>query len=103
MSRTPAPNQLRWMAGRSAALAVVAGVAVAFQFGGVQQLGRLALSTALLIGSLAAATFFAVAMILFVITMPRIDPRFAVWISLVLGAVAAFAVGAFLQPIFRLA
>ncbi len=99
MSRVPAPNQLRWMAGRSAALAVVAGVAVAFLYGGMRELGSAALSMALLIGSLAAATSFAVTMVVFVVTMPRLEPRSAAWLSLTLGALAAFAIGAILQPI----
>ena len=99
MSRAPAPNQLRWMAGRAAALAVVAGVAVAFLFGGLREAGASAISMAMLIGSLAAATSFGVAMVVFVLTLPRMEPRNAVWLSLALGAVASFVIGTLLQPI----
>jgi hypothetical protein len=99
MSRTPAPNQLRWMAGWSLALGSISGVAVAFAFGGLNQPSGAAFSTALVIGGIAAATSFAVSMLLFVGTMPRMQPRTAAWLSLALGAVAAFVVGYVLTTI----
>lgn len=99
MSGSPAPNQLRWMAVRAALLAAVAGVAVAFLFGGMKELGSAAMPMALLIGSLAAATSFAVSMVMFVVTLPRMQPGSAVWLSLALGAIASFVVGTLLQPI----
>ena len=101
MSGAPAPNQLRWMAGRAAMLAAVTGVAVAFVFGGLKQAGSAAFSMAFLIGSIAATTSFAVSMLLFLVTMPRLEPRTAVWLSLAVGAVTAFLIGALLQPIER--
>jgi len=52
----------------------------------------------LVIGSLAGATSFAVSMVLFVLTMPRMNPRLAVFASLALGSLAAFAVGYLIQP-----
>ena len=89
------------MAGRAVALAAIAGIAVGFIFGGLKEGGSSAFPMAFLIGSLAAATSFGVSMVLFIVTMPRLDPRIAVWISLGLGALAAFAIGAALHPIAR--
>ncbi len=102
MSRAPAPNQLRWMAGRAALMAAVTGAAVAVLFGGLKELGSYALANAFLVGSIAAAISFAVSMVLFVVTMPRMEPRSAVWLSLALGAVTAFVIGSFLRPIGHL-
>ena len=89
------------MAGRAGMIAAIAGVAVGFLFGGIQQAGSAAVSTALVVGSIAGATSFAVSMVLFVVTMPRMQPGRAVWLSLALGAVAAFVIGTVLQPIVR--
>jgi len=101
MSGPPAPNQLRWMAGRAALLAAVTGAAVAFVYGGFEETGNTAFGTAFVIGCLAAATSFSVSLVLFYVLMPRLDPRLAVWASLALGALAAFALGSVLQPIAR--
>jgi len=87
------------MAGRAALFAAVAGVGVAVTLGGLSFSAANAFGTGLVIGSLAAATSFAVSMLLFVITMPRLEPRLAVWASLTLGAVAAFVVGSVIQPV----
>ena len=102
MSRAPAPNQLRWMAGRAALLAVFTGVAVAVLFGGLKQSGSAAFPNAFFVGSVAAAISFAVSMLLFLVTMPRMEPRSAVWLSLALGAVAAFLIASLFQPIGHL-
>ena len=101
MNGAPAPNQVRWMAGRAALMAAFTGVAVAVLFGGLKEAGSAAFPMAFLIGTIAATTSLAVSMVLFVLTMPRMEPRSAVWLSLALGAVTAFLLGAFLQPITR--
>src|SRR6187431_3128188 len=96
MSRTPAPNQLRWMAGRTAIIATITGAAVGVLFSDLKVVGSAAFPQAFLLGTIAGATSFAVSMLLFVVTMPRLNPRLAVFVSLVLGILAGFVLGSVL-------
>ena len=89
----PAPNQVRWMAGRTGLLAAVTGVATAFLYSDIQRVGNAAFPQAFLIGCISAATMFGVSMLLFLLLMPRMNPRLAVFISLALGALVGFVVG----------
>jgi hypothetical protein len=90
---------MRWMAGRATLLAAVAGVGVAIAFEGLSFGSGGAFATAFVIAILAGATSFAVSMLLFVLTMPRLSPQLAVFLSLVLGGMAAFVVGYVLHSI----
>lgn len=89
------------MAARAALLALISGVAVAFVFGGLRTAGSAAFPIAFFVGSVAAGCSFAVAMGIFIVAMPRLEPRIAAFLALAFGAVVAFLVGYLLQPISR--
>ncbi len=80
-------------------LAAVAGIAVAFLYGGLREQGSAAFLMAFGIGLIAAATSLAVSLLLFYLLMPRLKPGMAAFAALALGALAAFAIGALLQPV----
>jgi len=90
---------MRWMAERAVLFAFVAGFGVAVVFGGFDFGPASNFGTAFVIGILAGATSFAVAMLLFVLTMPRLSPGLAVFVSLAAGGIVAFVVGYLLHGI----
>jgi len=81
------------MMGRAAALAFVAGLGVALIFGGLWTTSSPAFTSAFVMGILAGAFSFTVAMAIFFVAMPRMDQRIAVFLALALGGVAAFVLG----------